>query len=72
MGVQMMLGDRELVVSISGWEVAAILENYFLSYHDAKKVVILSLKGVSFDKVVLESEDPEQLANDIRSRCTSH
>ncbi|WP_251407292.1 MULTISPECIES: PH domain-containing protein [Paenibacillus] len=116
MGMQVVLGDRELIVNISGLEVAAILkkeikipyttivdvqpgsfefpwtavkragittmsykagsfvihgEKYFLSYHDAHKVVILSLEGAEFDKIVLESEAPEQLANDIRARCFS-
>ncbi|WP_148466580.1 PH domain-containing protein [Paenibacillus sp. GM2] len=115
MSVQVVLGDRELIVNISGLEVAAILkkeikipyasivdvqpgsfefpwtavkrtgittnnykagsfviqrEKYFLAYHDAHKVVILNLDGAEFDKIVLGSEAPEQLANDIRSHCS--
>ncbi|GGG07533.1 hypothetical protein [Paenibacillus aceti] len=115
MGMQVVLGERELSVKISGMEVYAILkkelkipyasivnvqtgsfefpltavrrtgittmgykagsfvihgEKYFLSYHNAHQVVILSLKGAEFDKIVLESEAPEQLANDIRARCS--
>ena len=46
-------------------------KKYFLSYHDANKVVILDLKGYEFDKIVIESEDPEQLANDILMRCAA-
>ncbi|MGF9965122.1 hypothetical protein [Bacillus rhizoplanae] len=47
-------------------------KQYFLSYHDANKVIILSLKGYEFDKIVIESEAPEQLANTILMRCSSH
>ncbi|GIP32533.1 PH domain-containing protein [Paenibacillus sp. J2TS4] len=42
---------------------------YFLSYHDPDKVVILDLKGCEFDKVVMESEAPEQLADHILQHC---
>jgi hypothetical protein len=46
-------------------------KKYFLSYHSDNKVIILSLKENEFDKVVIESEDPEQLANNILMRCSS-
>jgi hypothetical protein len=46
-------------------------EQYFLSYRDADKVVILDLKGHEFDKMVLESADPGQLANTIVELCSS-
>lgn len=44
-------------------------KKYFLSYHDANKVAILGLKGFEFDKIVIENEDPEQLAKNILMRC---
>jgi len=46
-------------------------KKYFLCYHDTNKVVILDLKGYEFDKIVIESEEPEQLANNILMRCSS-
>jgi hypothetical protein len=117
MSVQVVSGDSEFVLDISGWTAAATLrrkiivpytsienvqagnfkfpwtavrrtgiaalgykaghfvmdgEQYFLSYHDADKVVILDLKGHEFDKMVLESADPEQLANTIAKNCSTH
>ncbi|QGM32133.1 hypothetical protein GI482_18035 [Bacillus sp. N3536] len=45
-------------------------KKYFLSYHDANKVAILGLKGFEFDKIVVESEDPEQLEKNILMRCS--
>lgn len=47
-------------------------KKYFLAYHDACKVVILDLKRFEFDKIVIESDDPEQLANHILLRRASH
>ncbi|QED48488.1 PH domain-containing protein [Cytobacillus dafuensis] len=46
-------------------------KKHFLTYHEDNKVIILSLKENEFDKVVIESEDPEQLANNILLRCSS-
>ena len=45
-------------------------KKYFLSYHDANKVAILGLKGFEFDKIVVESEEPEQLEKSILMRCS--
>ncbi|MGG4094704.1 PH domain-containing protein [Paenibacillus lautus] len=47
-------------------------KKHFLSYHDASKVVILDLKGFEFDKIVIESDNPEQLTNHILLRRASH
>lgn len=47
-------------------------KKYFLSYHDPYKVVILDLKGFEFDKIVVESDNPEQLVNHILLRRASH
>jgi len=47
-------------------------KKYFLAYHDADKVVILDLKGFEFDQIVIESDNPEQLANHILLCRASH
>lgn len=114
MSVQVVAGDSEFVLDISGWTAVATLrrkiivpytsvenvrtgnfklpwtavrrtgiaatgykaghfvldgEQYFLSFHDTGKVVILDLIGHEFDKMVLEIADPEQLINTI-SKCS--
>ncbi|MDF2661191.1 MAG: hypothetical protein K0Q94_3982 [Paenibacillus sp.] len=46
-------------------------KKHLLSYRDARKVVILDLQEHEFNKIVIESEAPEQLVNNLlqRSSC---
>ncbi|TDF94728.1 hypothetical protein [Paenibacillus piri] len=115
MGVQVNLGNSEIVFNISGWTALTSLrreikipytsienvqaghfefpwkavkraginfpngykageflyngQKYFLSFRDGNHVVILDLKGCEFDKVVIQSEAPKQLADHIMEHC---
>jgi len=46
-------------------------KKHLISYRDASKVVILDLKEHEFNKIVIESEAPEQFVNHLlqRSSC---
>lgn len=45
-------------------------KKYLLSYYDASRVVIIGLKGHEFNKIVIESEAPEELVNNILLRSS--
>ena len=117
MSVQVVLGDQDFSLHISGWTAVATLrrkitipysaveevqvgnfqfpwtalkrtgiaslgykaghflideKKYFLFFHDENKAVMLRLKGNEFDHIVMENENPEELANHILIRSSSH
>ncbi|MEK3723007.1 hypothetical protein [Paenibacillus sp. FSL H8-0034] len=43
---------------------------YFLSFHDSTQVVMLDLKESEFDKVVIQSQAPEELVDLISKNCS--
>jgi hypothetical protein len=43
---------------------------YFLSFHDSTQVVMLDLKDSEFDKVVIQSQAPEELVDLISKNCS--
>lgn len=45
-------------------------QKYFLSYRDASRVVVLTLKDFDYDKVVIESGNPKQIKRAILKRCS--
>ncbi|MFD0714380.1 PH domain-containing protein [Paenibacillus sp. GCM10027626] len=115
MSIQVILGDRALILNFSSWAAVTNLRSrieipytsidelqvgafefpltairktgisalnykagvfvidgkkYLLSYRDASKVVILGLKEHEFNKIVIESEAPEQLVNNLLLRSS--